>query len=79
MAGLLILGFQRRIEVLAKDADTREAVIDWPRLRLGNGLFQSRNCGVSLACLRCDEAQGDQLMRIAQLLDVIPVSLVEAG
>ena len=64
---------------MAKDADTREAIVDWSRLRLGNGLLQGRNRGVSLACLRCDEAQGDQLMWIAQLLDVIPVSLVEAG
>lgn len=45
---LLILRGERRIEILPKDADTREPRIDRSGLRLADSLFERRNSCVSV-------------------------------
>lgn len=76
---LFVLRHHGRIEVLAEDGDAREASRHGARLGLADGLFERGGRGVALFCVRDDEAEGDQLVRIAESLDVVPVALVEAG
>ena len=48
-------------------------------LGLGDLFLQRGRGGVALAVLGDDEAEGDKLVRVGELEQIVPVSLVEAG
>lgn len=67
-----------RLVVLALDGDGREAVLVGRRLRLLDALLQLAVGFAAFFALGDDEAQRDQVVRVAQLDEVVPVLLVEA-
>lgn len=67
-----------RLVVLALDGDGREAVLVGRGLRLLNALLQLAVGFAAFLALGDDEAQRDQVVRVAQLDEVVPVLLVEA-
>ena len=75
----LVLRLQRRVKVLAEDADAREAVLDGAGLRLADGRFEGSDGGVAFGGVRRDEAQRDELVRVVEADEVVPEGLVEAG
>lgn len=64
--------------VLALDGDGREAVLVGRRLRLLDALLQLAVGFAAFFALGDDEAKRDQVVRVAQLDEVVPVFLVEA-
>lgn len=67
-----------RLVVLALDGDGREAVLVGRRLRLLDALLQLAVGFAAFFALGDDETQRDQVVRVAQLDEVVPVFLVEA-
>ena len=80
---LVTFGFILRgdwgVEILTEDGDAREAVLFQARLRLGYSGLEGGGSGVAFASLWDDKAQGNQMMRIGQSFEVIPVALIEAS
>lgn len=74
---LLILRGERRLEILPKDADTREPRVDRPGLCLANSLFECRNSRISIFRRWRNEPDRNELMRVAQPDHVVPVFLVK--
>lgn len=79
VALLLVLGLERRVEVLAEDGDAGEARVDGPGLGAGDGGLERGHGGIGLLGARGDEAQRDELVRVAEPDDVVPEARVEAG
>ena len=74
----LVLRGQRRVEVLPLDDDPPE-LVGAALLCLGDLGLQGRGSGVALLVLGDNEAEGDELVGVAELQEVVPVVLVEAG
>lgn len=79
VALFFVLRLERRIEVLPEDRDACEAVGHCACLGLADGLFERCHRSVAFFCVWYYEPQRDELVRVCKFLDIVPVSLVEAG
>lgn len=80
MTFAFVLGGNGRIKVLTQDNDALEAVLFGAMLLGLVYLFLQLHRGlVALLSLGEDEAQGDELVGIVELEEIVPVSLVEPG
>lgn len=74
-----VLTLDRRVKVLPFYRDACESLAFGARLRLCDRGLEGGGCGIALTTLGGDEAKGDEFVRIRELKEIFPISVVEAS